>query len=316
MVPGVRVTVIGAGISGLCCAIRLAEAGHDVRVVARERPGDTVSALAGAIWFPFRVGPPDRVPDWAGATYAELARLAEVEPAAGVRMVDFLAVGASDPWWAPALPAGAVREVEQGTVARVPIAEPPVHLGWLEDRLRSAGAAIELRSVATLEHEADGADAVVNCTGLGAQALAGDRELGPVQGTVLLVRPRRGAAPRHLVDDRDPDALAYVLPRSDGCVVGGTAVAGERSTTPDPEVVRAILDRARRLEPELEGGEVLRAAAGLRPVRPAVRLEAETLPGGGLVVHDYGHGGGGYTLCWGCADEVRALVDAHAMIRR
>ncbi|HET7458205.1 MAG TPA: hypothetical protein VFJ74_11185, partial [Gemmatimonadaceae bacterium] len=48
-------------------------------------------------------------------------------------------------------------------------------------------------------------------------------------------------------------------------------------------------------------------AVGLRPARPAVRLEAEPREGG-TVVHCYGHGGAGVTLAWGCADEVVGLV--------
>jgi len=39
---------------------------------------------------------------------------------------------------------------------------------------------------------------------------------------------------------------------------------------------------------------------GLRPNRPAVRLEAEPL-GDGRRVHCYGHGGMGVSLSWGCA---------------
>ena len=45
--------VVGAGVSGLTCAVRLLEAGWAVHVVARERPEETVSLGAGAIWeFP------------------------------------------------------------------------------------------------------------------------------------------------------------------------------------------------------------------------------------------------------------------------
>jgi D-amino-acid oxidase len=43
-------------------------------------------------------------------------------------------------------------------------------------------------------------------------------------------------------------------------------------------------------------------------VRPSVRLELEERPGGRAVIHDYGHGGSGYTLSWGCAEEVAALA--------
>ncbi|HMC79917.1 MAG TPA: FAD-dependent oxidoreductase, partial [Acidimicrobiia bacterium] len=45
---------------------------------------------------------------------------------------------------------------------------------------------------------------------------------------------------------------------------------------------------------------------GLRPFRrDSVRLEREP---GARVIHNYGHGGSGVTLSWGCAEEVSALV--------
>jgi D-amino-acid oxidase len=39
-----------------------------------------------------------------------------------------------------------------------------------------------------------------------------------------------------------------------------------------------------------------------------VRLEAEDYAPGKLLVHNYGHGGAGVTLSWGCADECVQLV--------
>lgn len=50
-------------------------------------------------------------------------------------------------------------------------------------------------------------------------------------------------------------------------------------------------------------------AVGLRPGRPTVRLEAERRDGG-LLVHNYGHGGAGLTLSRGCASAVLALIAA------
>jgi D-amino-acid oxidase len=57
-------------------------------------------------------------------------------------------------------------------------------------------------------------------------------------------------------------------------------------------------------------GTVLRDQTGLRPVRPTVRVERE-----GRVVHNYGHGGAGYTLSWGCAQEVVRLLVGEAAFR-
>lgn len=61
----------------------------------------------------------------------------------------------------------------------------------------------------------------------------------------------------------------------------------------------------------MQGAEVLSAWAGLRPARQSgVRLEVEQLPGGRLLVHNYGHGGSGHTLHWGCAGHVAELIAA------
>ncbi|RVE48652.1 hypothetical protein evm_006723 [Chilo suppressalis] len=46
---------------------------------------------------------------------------------------------------------------------------------------------------------------------------------------------------------------------------------------------------------------------GLRPGRHEIRLEAEEQRGK-LIVHNYGHGGSGLTLFWGCADNVLDIV--------
>lgn len=53
---------------------------------------------------------------------------------------------------------------------------------------------------------------------------------------------------------------------------------------------------------------IIRTAVGLRPFRDAgYRVEAEKL-GGKLLVHNYGHGGGGISLSWGTATEALELV--------
>jgi D-amino-acid oxidase len=51
--------------------------------------------------------------------------------------------------------------------------------------------------------------------------------------------------------------------------------------------------------------------AGVRPYRKETyRLEPETI-GGKFVVHNYGHGGAGITMSWGCAEVVRDIVTHH-----
>jgi D-amino-acid oxidase len=61
-------------------------------------------------------------------------------------------------------------------------------------------------------------------------------------------------------------------------------------------------------DPALDGACI----AGVRPYRNgSYRLEAVTDLGGKFVVHNYGHGGAGITLSWGCADKVRDIVKRH-----
>src|SRR5439155_13946509 len=99
--------------------------------------------------------------------------------------------------------------------------------------------------------------------------------------------------------------LVYVVPRERDDVLGGTAQEGVEDPTPDAATTEAIRARCAALVPAVRDAPVLSVAVGLRPVRPAVRLEAE-----GRVVHCYGHGGAGVTLAWGCAGEVAALLGA------
>src|SRR4051812_49481933 len=77
-----RVAVLGAGVSGLTCGVRLLEEGARVTVVAREPPERTTSAVAGAVWFPYRVRPNERTGPWGRAGYERFERLAATDAAA------------------------------------------------------------------------------------------------------------------------------------------------------------------------------------------------------------------------------------------
>src|SRR5450432_749320 len=82
------VLVIGAGVSGLTTAICLAEAGMRVDIRAALAPGQTTSAVAGAIWGAHLVGMDDRVPGWSRVTLARLRELAGPgQPSTGIRLV-------------------------------------------------------------------------------------------------------------------------------------------------------------------------------------------------------------------------------------
>lgn len=297
-----RVIVVGAGVVGLTCAVRLLEAGHRVDVLARDLPLETTSAVAAAIWYPYRALPQDRVTAWSGASYAEFVGLAG-EHGTGVRMVTGTEVFRErrpDPWWRSAVPS-LDRETalpagyRDGWTFVTPVVEMPVYLRWLATAVRDLGGTITRMN---LSGPPEGSDVVVNCSGLGARLLGGDRTVVPVRGQVLYVE--QVGLDRWWLDEDGP---TYVVPRSHDIVVGGTDEEGDWSRTPSPATAADILARATRLVPELENARVVRHKVGLRPMRPAVRVERT-----GRVVHCYGHGGAGVTLSWGTADEVAALV--------
>ena len=63
------------------------------------------------------------------------------------------------------------------------------------------------------------------------------------------------------------------------------------------------------IEPRLRGAEILGHRVGLRPCRPEVRLESEPLgPFKSVLWHNYGHGGAGISMSWGCAAEITAAI--------
>lgn len=303
-----RVVVVGAGVIGLACAIRAAEAGHLVRVVAERRTPHTTSDVAAAIWFPYLAEPRDRMRAWGAATLAELRRAAR-DPGSGVAWTPARIVDAeADPWWKGLVdgfrPLPGRLAWGHAFACEVPVVAMPRHMAWLERRARRHGVSIEARRVRSLAR-VPGADVVVNASGLGARELAGDPTLVAIQGQVARVQaPHVTTA---VLVESDPPT--YVIPRPDGVVVGGTAVRGAEDVVPDHAVEADILRRAAAEEPRLAGAPVLARAVGVRPGRPTIRLERDAawpVP----VVHCYGHGGSGVTLAWGCADEVRSLLAA------
>ena len=87
-------------------------------------------------------------------------------------------------------------------------------------------------------------------------------------------------------------------------MLGGTAYEGATDMAPRPGVADRVMRDCAAVFPALRAARVVAERVGLRPVRPTVRLEAEALPDGRVLWHNYGHGGAGVTLSWGCAAEL------------
>jgi D-amino-acid oxidase len=302
--------VVGGGVSGLTCGAVLAGLGFEVEVRARELAPQTTSAVAAALWYPYRAGPPEAVERWSRASYAAFCELA-CDPCTGVFVrpgIELLPEpGGEDSWRHDLLGLRRARASElrpgyrYGWVFETPIVEMPVYLEWLTARLVARGGRLVQAEVHSLEDVAAECELVVHCAGLGARELARDATVVPVRGQVL--RVERCGLTSFTLDDHNPAGLTYVVPRSHDCVLGGSAHEGRDELSLDEREAHQILTRCRRLEPRLERAAVLGVGIGVRPCRPEVRLEAELL-GRVPVIHDYGHGGAGVTLSWGCARDV------------
>lgn len=302
-----QVSVVGGGIIGLTSALALQEAGFDVTVHA-SRPGlECVSAVAGALWHPFRCDPPALVSRQAALTRAWYTKLAPEYPEAGVDILDLyeLRDTPETPWWSQDTPD--LKPMHSGFPGgkalmawhvRAPRAEPRLLIPWLESRLARPIVRRTFRSL----QEVPG-DLVINCAGLGARAFVHDPELQAIFGHVVIVEP--GGIDLGISISRGwPDGtVLYSIPRRAEVVLGGCAepCADDRPLIPDPATRDAILERAR--DAGLRPGRVIREAVGLRPYRTSIRVQRQ-----GRVIHNYGHGGAGYTLCWGSALDVVRLA--------
>jgi glycine/D-amino acid oxidase-like deaminating enzyme len=188
-----------------------------------------------------------------------------------------------------------------GFSLRVPLMDTTIYLDYLATRFRKAGG--EIRANVRFEKLEDvdtKFDLVINCAGIGARELVRDSDLEPHRGQVAIV-PRIDGLSCAVVCDDAP--LMYAIPRTNDCVFGGTNEVSN-NLAPDTATTQRIVAECSRVL-NIDKPRVLAERVGLRPFRRSgVRLESDRLLDGRTVIHNYGHGGAGFTLSWGCAREV------------
>ena len=304
--------IVGAGVSGLTCAVLFAEDGFETAVFAEEIGERTNSAAAAAMWYPYDVGPGADVVPWALVSYGRFLELSR-DPRSGVSLTElriFSRLGAiAPPDWAKPFATRALAATEipaafaGGFSIHVPLIETGQYLSYLASRLGKAGSVvtstIRMRVLEEVERDFD---LVVDCAGIGARDLVPDSEMEPHRGQVAIVG--KFDLPYAVVCDDPP--LMYAIPRSEDCVFGGTNDVSD-NRVPDSTATSRIIQECERVL-GASNTILLRERVGLRPCRRSgVRVEADKLPDGRTVIHNYGHGGSGFTLSWGCAQTVLEL---------
>jgi D-amino-acid oxidase len=324
-----RVAIVGAGVSGLTCGVVFAERGHRTAIFAKEIGQQTTSGAAGALWFPYDVEPANKVIPWALETFRTLIDLAG-SAESGVSIIElrqFSRTGAIQiPDWAlplggRSLPSSIMSsqvetsldqksvEFAGGFVLNVPLMDTTIYLDYLANRfLKADGQIIENVCFEKLEDVDPKFDLVINCAGIGARELAHDADLESHRGQVAIV-PRIKDLPYAVVCDDAP--LMYAIPRTNDCVFGGTNDLSDDLGVDSETTARIVAECSRALK--IEKPNLLAERVGLRPFRKSgVRVERAHLRDGRTLVHNYGHGGSGFTLSWGCAKKVFDLATGSA----
>ncbi|MDX1639605.1 MAG: FAD-dependent oxidoreductase, partial [Balneolaceae bacterium] len=135
--------------------------------------------------------------------------------------------------------------------------------------------------------------------------------------------------------DREGNPMdVYCYPRSDGWILGGSRLTGTYSTDEGlQESISADSDTTQRDEyavplpifdlnrsiirhsygihlDNYPNQEVLVGYRHTREEQGGLRVDREQI-GDQVVIHNYGHGGAGVTLSWGCALRVAGLLSEH-----
>jgi D-amino-acid oxidase len=308
-----KIAIIGSDISGLSCAYLLCEKGYDITVIAKAFSPNITSNRAAAFWFPYHIRNDKRGVSWAQKSYSFYEQLS-ADASTGISMKQLIKVlrentEEEEPIWVDFIPKGALKKVPEKDLAAdvaiaydvtVPLIETQIFLPYLKSYVSAKNVKFVEREINSFDEVKNDFDFVINCSALGSQKLCNDKSIIPVRGQVALIETRTDF-PIYL----DNEKPLYLVPRKDAMIIGGTYEENLYEEKTESSTIEKILNTAYEVFPELKQQKVIGSWAGLRPYRPTVRVEKEN-----NIIHDYGHGGSGFTIAFGCADEVMKLVES------
>ncbi|KAL8777331.1 MAG: hypothetical protein Q9213_007911 [Squamulea squamosa] len=220
-----------------------------------------------------------------------------------------------------------------------PMIDTDVSMTWLTNLVEGKGATLITETIYgdlfTQEQHLRArfaADAIVNATGLASADITNDKTCYPLRGALIRVIndgtdfDKVDAALTISADAvHDSNEIVFIVPRGENILLlGGIAQPGERTLdlTLDSPIIQRMRKRCEAFLPRLRNARVdpeYPLAQGLRPFRANnVRVERELRQhdkNAGLesvhsrIVHSYGQGGAGWSLGFGCAEDVAGLVE-------
>ncbi|ULT97850.1 hypothetical protein L3Y34_005588 [Caenorhabditis briggsae] len=312
-----RICVLGAGIMGVSTALAIQERIPDsvVTIIAEKFSPNTTSDVAAGLIEPYLCDDDvDRVISWTKSTIQRIQEyMNEGNPGAEEQSGYWLQSVKSVPKWLEVMKnVKILTGNELKMVAKRPehkfgifyttwYLEPTPYIKWESDKFLKNGGKIKnskIQKIEDVEKEFGLFDVILNCTGIGARHLIGDNEVFPTRGQILKVKCP--SVKHFFIDDQ-----FYALLNDTTITLGGTADRHQWDRTINPKISEKIFQENCKNIPSLRSAQVISSHVDLRPSRVTVRLEAEP---DSKVIHNYGHGGSGITLHWGCALECVELV--------
>ncbi|KAJ2995369.1 hypothetical protein NUW58_g1288 [Xylaria curta] len=211
-----------------------------------------------------------------------------------------------------------------------PVIDTDKAMHWLTSLVKSKGANFvtetiedDLLNIEDSLRARFNADVIVNCAGLQSYTLADDKTVYPIRGGLIRVIndgtdfPKVNAALTITADAaHSSNEIVFLVPRNDNILlIGGITEAHkwDLDLTLDSPIIRRMRERCESFLPGLKDARLDQdypLSQGLRPFRGSnVRVERELRRRGSRVVHSYGHGGAGWSLSFGCAQDVAGLVE-------
>lgn len=308
-----KIAVIGGGISGLTTGLALQEAGCDVHVFSRDPFEKMTSYAAGAISYPYAIEDSARMRGWYERNDEILLTLMD-DPGAGIIWADWKKCTLDPSFEIPEMymrlrdarvigPDECPLGYQKGVHAKLLLMHVGRYYPFLKKKFEKAGGIFTLREIKSISELERNYDLIVNATGISARQFAKDEAVYPMRGQVVIVKN-----PGIHFHFATFEGKNYFYPRIDEILIGGSAEVGEWDLTPNDDLTKEILGWAATLDPLLKNPDIINIRVGLRPMRPQVRLERDENSCAVPVIHNYGHGGAGYTVAWGCAHAARDLA--------